>query len=179
MTKSIALPFLALLVVTTPVAAEEKSRGEQLRQWRVQLEAARQAWQENDDSRAIEIYAAILAEAEARHEDGMLVARAVDGLADVYREQHRFDLAAPLYERSVESWTRLLGEAQPRRGVSLHNLGICYVELGDWAAAERVLDGALAVWRSAERYAGRIAETQRVLDAALARRSIPWNDAPR
>ena len=157
-----------------------KSRGELFQDWRGRLESAAQAQARGDDDRAIDLYGSILSEAESRREEaGLLVARAVDGLADVYREQHRFDLAAPLYERSVEAWTRLLGASQPRRAVTLHNLGVCYVELADWAAAERVLREALAVWRDGGHPAQRIAETEKVLVAARARRSIPWNDTPR
>ncbi len=178
MCRSIAALLVSLLA-SGPQAADEKSRADTFREWRVVLESAYQARQEGDDDRAVELYGSILAEADAREETGMLVARAVDGLADLYREQHRFELAAPLYERSVESWTRLLGASQPRRAVSLHNLGICYVELSQWDAAERVLTAALAVWRDGGRHGDRFAETQKVLDAALARRSIPWKDGPR
>lgn len=161
-----------------PGAQTTKTRGELFQDWRGRLESAEQARKSDDDERATELYSSILSEARTREETGLLVARAQDGLADLYREQHRFDLAAPLYERAVESWTRLLGPSQPRRAVSLHNLGVCYVELADWAAAERVLRDALVVWNDGERR-DRIAETQRVLDAALARRSIPWKNAPR
>ncbi len=167
------------LLASGPQAASQKSRADLFREWRDGLHAAHQARLSGDHDRAAELYGSIVAEAEAREEDGLLVARALDGLADLYRERHRFDLAAPLYERAVESWTRLLGESQPRRAVSLHNLGICYVELEAWDAAERVLTAALEVWRRGESHGERVAETQTVLDAALARRSIPWEDVPR
>jgi tetratricopeptide (TPR) repeat protein len=165
--------------MTSVFAAESvKTRGELFQDWRGRLESAAQSKNRGDDEQAIDLYESILSEAESRHETGLLVARAVDGLADLYREQHRFDLASPLYERAVESWTRLLGASQPRRAVSLHNLGICYVELADWPAAERVLREALTVWHEGGHAAERIIETQKVLDAALARRPIPWKDAP-
>ncbi|NIM63504.1 MAG: tetratricopeptide repeat protein [Acidobacteria bacterium] len=147
--------------------------------WRGRLETAAQAREGGDDARAVELYASILEEAEERRERGLLVARAVDGLADLYREQHRFDLATPLYERAAGMWTRLLGTAQPRRAVTLHNLGVCYVELARWPDAERVLNDALQVWREGGHPAERIAETRKVLDAATARRPIPWKDPPR
>jgi len=171
----------ALILLSTAgvgLSAEPvKSRAELFQDWRARLEAAAAAGNRGEAEQAIELYGSILDEAEARRESGLLVARAADGLADLYRERHRFDLAAPLYERSVEAWARLLGEGQPRRAVSLHNLGICYVELADWAAAERVLREALAVWHAGG-HGNRIAETEKVLDAALARRSIPWKNGP-
>lgn len=166
--------MLGLLSMTAgPGAETEKSRAELFQDWRQRLEAAAQATHRGEDAQAVEFYDSILDEAQTRGEDGLLVARAVDGLADLYREQHRFDLAAPLYERSVDAWTRLLGAAQPRRAVTLHNLGICYVELADWPAAERVLREALTVWRDTGK-AQRVLQTEKVLEAALARRPIAW-----
>ena len=157
-----------------------RSRSELFQDWRQRLESAAQAARRgDDDEQAVALYGSILNEAETREEEGLLVARAVDGLADLYREQHRFDLAAPLYARSVELWTRLLGVSQPRRAVTLHNLGICYVELANWPAAQRVLREALMVWRDVGESAARIRQTEKVLDAALKRRSIPWKDPPR
>jgi len=171
---------MCLVTMTSGLGAEaEVSRGELLQDWRQRLESAAGAVSRGDDDEATGLYRSILGEAETRDEDGLLVARAADGLADLYRRQHRFALAAPLYERSVSLWTRLLGVAQPRRAVSLHNLGICYVELADWPAAERVLREALTVWRDSGAPAARVEETQNVLDAARGRRSIPWKDPPR
>ena len=177
MSQRVAWVMICLGSMTSGFVAEAaKRRGEVFQYWRGRLESATQAINRGDDEQAIELYGSILSEAESRQESGLLVARAVDGLADLYREQHRFDLAAPLYERAVDSWTRLLGASQPRRAVTLHNLGVCYVELADWPAAERVLRQALAVWHDGE-HLERISETEKVLDAALARRSIPWKDA--
>ena len=115
----------------------------------------------------------ILDEAEALNEDGILVARAADGLADVYRTRHRFDLAAPLYERSAALWKRLLGTAQPRLAVTYHNLGVCYVELARWDNAERVLRDALMIWQASGNRA-RGEETEKALRAALEHRTLPW-----
>ena len=166
--------------MTSGLGAEDgNNRGELFQDWRQRLDSAGQALRRGDDEQAVDLYGSILSEAEAREEEGLLVARAADGLADLYREQRRFDLAAPLYERSVALWTRLLGVSQPRRAVTLHNLGICYVELADWPAAERVLRAALTVWRDAGEPPARISETEKVLGAALEHRSIPWKDAPR
>lgn len=166
------LPFsiVALVFLFAPAGAQPTQRAERLEDWRARLG---QALAQDGSDRAIELYRSILDEAESGGDDGILVARAVDGLADVYRERHRFDLARPLYERSAAQWKRLLGPLQPRLAVSLHNLGICYVELARWDAAERVLRQARGIWRAAGDET-RDSETEKALRAALERRAIPW-----
>jgi tetratricopeptide (TPR) repeat protein len=176
----VASVLMCLVSMSSASGAEAGlSRGELFQDWRQRLESAAQAVHRGDDEQAVALFGSILNEAETRGEEGLLVARAADGLADLYREQHHFDLAAPYYVRSAELWKRLLGDSQPRRAVTLHNLGICYVELADWPAAERVLRDALTVWRDAGESVVRIRETEKVLEAALAHRSIPWKNAPR
>ena len=160
-------------------SAGVSGRGELFNDWRGRLESAHQASVQGEYDQAIQLYGSILSDAEARGEEGLLVARAADGLADLHRERHQFDVAAPLYERSVRLWTSLLGKSQPRRAVSLHNLGICYVELNDWSAAERVLREALTVWRDTHAPQARTRETEKVLDAAIHRHSIPWKTTTR
>jgi tetratricopeptide (TPR) repeat protein len=179
-TLRMAFTWLGLLALCTGVAAETTpSRGDLFQEWRLRLDSADRAIERGEDEAAIRHYDSILNDAEQRGEDGLLVARATDGLADLHRMRHRYDLAAPLYERSAARWARLLGANQPRRAVTLHNLGICYVELADWPAAERALREALTLWQLAGVPETRSRETQKVLDAALARRSIPWGDVSR
>ena len=163
----------AALILPANATEPTKNRGELFKDWRARLASAAESFAAGDDERAGELYRSVLEESRIRGENGILVARAADGLADLHRTRHRFELAAPLYERSAAMWTRLLGDSQPRRAVTLHNLGICYVELADWPAAEEVLLQALSVWRE-HGEPERMRETQQVLDAALERRTIPW-----
>jgi Tfp pilus assembly protein PilF len=163
----------AALILPANATEPTENRGELFKDWRTKLASASESLAAGDDERAGELYRSVLEESRIRGENGILVARAADGLADLHRARHRFELAVPLYERSAAMWTRLLGDSQPRRAVTLHNLGICYVELADWPAAEEVLLQALSVWRE-HGEPQRMRETQQVLDAALERRTIPW-----
>ena len=95
--------------------------------WRATLDEAGQAIDAARYERAETLYRALIEEAGA--DGGLLVTRAVDGLADLYRGQQRWSEAAPLYDRSVRSWERLLGPDQPRLATSLQNLAIVYLRL--------------------------------------------------
>jgi tetratricopeptide (TPR) repeat protein len=170
MLERIAILLLGL-AAALPCVGETPSRAERLQDWRGRLERAAA---HGDTDPAIALYRSILDDAAVLDENGLLVARAVDGLADIYRVRHRFDLAAPLYERSSGLLSKLLGPAQPRYAITRHNLGICYVELERWDEAERVLREALELW-SAGNDTNRTAETEKALRAALERRTLPWN----
>ena len=168
MLRRIAIVLIGLAVV--PCAAEPPTRAERLQDWRGRLVRASEF---GDTDAAVVLYRSILDEAASLDENGMLVARAADGLADVYRGRRRFDLAAPLYERSLHLWRILLGAHQPRTAVTLHNLGVCYVQLERWDLAERVLRESLGLWRTGN-HEERAAETDKALRAALEKRRIPW-----
>jgi tetratricopeptide (TPR) repeat protein len=80
--------------------------------------------------------------------DNLLLARAMDGLADVRRLSGRLDEAAELYLRSSRMWESLLGERQPRLATTLHNLAMVYVALGQPDRATPQLRRALAIWEA-------------------------------
>lgn len=169
--------LLACLALVAPTHGFESTRAELFREWSERLDRASAAMQRGEKDAAVGEYEAILGEAAARAEEGILVARAEDGLGDVLRERHDFAGATPHYERSAESFKRLLGESQPRLAVTLHHLGLCYVETGRWTEAETVLRETLRIWRASGAADGRVRETEEILDAALERRTIPWDAA--
>jgi tetratricopeptide (TPR) repeat protein len=95
----------------------------------------------------------------------MMLARAVDGLADVYQHTERYVEAEQLYRESVSLWKRLLGDGQPRVGISLYNLGLTYVALDRPDDARRTLTRALDVFEaSLGRESGYAVDTRRALE---------------
>ena len=76
----------------------------------------------------------------------MLLARALDGLADVRRAQQDWSEAEGLYLRSAAMWESLLGPDQPRLATTLHNLGVVYLRQDKASEAEVALQRALALW---------------------------------
>jgi len=91
-------------------------------------------------------YREVIEQAAGAADEGLPVARAIDGLADLCRDRGRLSEAALLYERSAAMWERLLGPGQPRLAVTQHNLGAVYLSMGKLQQAEERFLGALAIW---------------------------------
>jgi tetratricopeptide (TPR) repeat protein len=123
-----------------------RERAALLEDWRTKLEAAEELSEREEFDRAEALYLELLDDAARSESEGLLVARAADGLADLYRLQERPSEAAELYRRAVAMWDRLLGPGQPRLAVTLHNLGTVCLKLGERGEAERHLKRALAIW---------------------------------
>jgi tetratricopeptide (TPR) repeat protein len=138
--------FAVLLLVVTVAAAGE--RGAALRRLRGTLDEA----QASLDSGQLEQAAALFR--RARDESSTLgpvnlpLARATDGLADVYRRTGRLREAARMYRQSVGLWESLLGERQPRLATTLHNLGAVQLALERPDLAELSLQRALEIWEA-------------------------------
>ncbi|MCP3981890.1 MAG: tetratricopeptide repeat protein [bacterium] len=128
------------------VAPHARKKAEQFDRWRETLEHARSAEAADRDREAERLYRSVIE--ESRTED-LLTARAVDGLADLYRRNERWVESEPLYRRSVEMWTRLLGAEQPRLAATLHNLGMVLSYQGRHEDARAALERALAIWNAA------------------------------
>jgi tetratricopeptide (TPR) repeat protein len=136
--------IVILLLMALPHAHAE-SRAERLQRWRAELaNAARIAPESPAD--AERRYRAVVGEADAAGDAGLLTTRAVDGLADVLRTSGRCEEAVPLYRRSAKAWKRQLGANQPRAAVTLHHLGLCLADLGRSGEAESALRQALEIW---------------------------------
>lgn len=147
--------------------------------WREQIAAAEQAANEGRSAEAEALYRAVLEQSAAIDDPGLLVARAVDGLADLCRRDDRSAEARELYLRSAEMWERLLGPRQPRLAITLHNLGVVETARGEYAAAEPHLLHALSIWEESYGADSAQAENTRRALRALQRRAADADDAAR
>jgi tetratricopeptide (TPR) repeat protein len=146
-------PLLLALLAVTPLSSAEyprhsRSRAEQQDAWRAQIRIAEEAVRQERQDEAESAFLDLIEQAANANDEGLLVARAVDGLGDLYRAQGRLPEAARLYERSASMWERLLGPRQPRLAVTYHNLGAVYLSMGDSQSAENRFVRALAIWEA-------------------------------
>ena len=77
---------------------------------------------------------------------GMMRARALDGLAQTRQRSKRFAGTESLLLESIELWSHLLGETQPRVAISLYNLGVTYAQLDRPAQARDAFERALSIF---------------------------------
>jgi len=145
--------LLALLLWTTgsavadPIPPASRDRAERMTRWRGILDEAGRAVSEARYDEAEAFYRSLLD--EAGEERGMLPARAIDGLADLYHAQERYEPAAELYRRSIAQWEQLLGPRQPRLATSLQNLAVVYLELDRAADAAPLAERAARIFETA------------------------------
>jgi tetratricopeptide (TPR) repeat protein len=116
--------------------------------WRTLLEDAQDAVEADLWEEAEGLFESVIEQTRAANKRGMMLARALDGLAAARQRTSRFDDAARLYGEAAELWERLLGPAQPRLGVTLHNLGLSYIELERPDDARRSLERALSIFEN-------------------------------
>ena len=132
-----------LLLATASFAGPRRADVARLRG---HLTSATEAVQSDDPERAAELYKLVMLETEGWDGPNLLLARAVDGLADVERDQGRVDRAEALYLRAIPMWEQLLGHDQPRLAITLNNLAAIYVDQGRPDEAEPPLRRALDIW---------------------------------
>jgi tetratricopeptide (TPR) repeat protein len=125
-----------------------RAHDERIDRWRSLVDQAEQARGEGRLDEAETLYQRVLEEAGEPERPSLLLARAVDGLADLCRAEQRLDEAETLYLRAATMWEPLLGADQPRLATTLHNLGLVYLELGKLDEAEPALRRALAIWEA-------------------------------
>ena len=142
------LSFAGPMAAATEIPSWSKPRAERLDRWRSAIAEAEVQVDEGRLERSEQIYREVVDEAESMPGSRLLLARALDGLADVCRARSRHEEAARLYARSAEMWESLLGTGQPRLATTLHNLGLSYGALDQPEEADRVLRRALAIWQS-------------------------------
>jgi len=144
------MALLFSLFAAAPLSAQypppSRSRAEMQDAWREQIRLAEKALRQERFDEAESAFRDLLEQAASADDEGLLVARAVDGLADICRDQGRFPEAAELYRRSASMWERLLGPSQPRLAVTFHNLGAVYLSMGDRQSAKSSFERALAIW---------------------------------
>lgn len=167
----IAVGSFQLQASAIPQRSAERAR--LFDEWRKTLEAADGARSERQHTEAAAFYRSVIESAEASHPRHLLVARAIDGLADVHRMQQRWNEAAAGYARSAAMWADLLGADQPRRAVSLHHLGMAQMELEQLAAAEQSFGEARRIFALAfGADSGEALNTQRALERVQAYLSL-------
>ena len=146
---SLLVCLFAVQAVSAELPRASEPRAERTDLWRTKITAAERAVEQEREPEAEALYREVLRQSVEFDDTGLLVARAVDGLADLCRRQDRLAEARVLYLRSAGMWERLLGPRQPRLAVTLHNLGLVETAEGDLAAAEAHLRRALAIWEEA------------------------------
>jgi tetratricopeptide (TPR) repeat protein len=172
----LALLVSSLIAVNAPLAqypSWSRERGERYDAWREQIRLAEEAHRQERSDDAEGAFRSVIEQAGAAGDRSLLVARAIDGLADLCREQERMKEAAALYERSAAMWEELLGPLQPRLAITCHNLGTVYLSMGESGRAESSLRKALAIWEQMYGTGSPQAENSRRALRLVARQSGP------
>jgi tetratricopeptide (TPR) repeat protein len=140
---------LALPATAQHMPSESRPRAERHAGWRSLLEAGERAMTERDWDAAEFAFVSVIDDAREAGDGGLLLARALDGLADLRQETGRPREAGELYLESAELLERVLGPRQPRLALTLHNLGVVYVEQERFDEAEEPLERALFIFEDA------------------------------
>jgi tetratricopeptide (TPR) repeat protein len=140
---SVLIPAALLLAASVTTSGQ---RADATREVRSRLGSAEQAFQAGSYQLARGLFEEAATGARELSNTNILLARAIDRLADLDRLEGSLERAEAGYLRSAAIWPVLLGEDQPRLATTLHNLGAVYLEQGRLDDAERVLGEALAIW---------------------------------
>ena len=165
------LTILAALLVAPlagggmPPASEP--RAERMDAWRASLAAADEARVEGRRDEAERLYVEVIDAAARTGERNLLLARALDGLADLCRLAGRYPEARTHYLESAAMLERMLGPGQPRLATTLHNLAVVEWNLGEAQAAETHLARALAIWEASFGAGSPQAENSRAVRSGL------------
>jgi tetratricopeptide (TPR) repeat protein len=152
-----------ILIVTLAGTAMAGDRAELLRGLRATLNDARQAVDTGELDRAERLYRDAREDAAALSPSNLMLARAIDGLADVHRMREEWDPAAELYAAAIPMWRQLLGPDQPRLATTHNNLAVVHMKRGDDERAAPHLDRAIEIWEgSLDADAPELAEARRM-----------------
>jgi tetratricopeptide (TPR) repeat protein len=143
--------FVLLLLLAAPafcevIPPESRPHAARMDQWRTMLDAADEALRGERPQEAERIYTEVIAAAETLEKVNLLVARAIDALADLRAEQGRLSEAQALYRRAAKMWGKLLGPRQPRLAITLHNLAVVELALDRPEEARGHVLAALEIW---------------------------------
>lgn len=149
--KYIATGLCLVWLLAPPAPAQHmpsssKPRAERHAAWRALLDAAERAMIARDWDAAESAFASVIDDARAADDGGLLLARALDGLASLRHATGRLQEAGELYRESAKLLERALGPGQPRLALTLHNLGVVYVEQERFDDAREPLERALLVF---------------------------------
>jgi tetratricopeptide (TPR) repeat protein len=141
-------PRRALLALTLLLAAPTCALAARSGEWAVtarsELDLAERAVAEGRLAAAAEHYER--ARRASAASGGLLLARALDGMADLAALRGDLAAAADGYGRAATIFETALGPNQPRLATTLHNLGVVQARLGRTAPARAALERALAIW---------------------------------
>jgi len=137
------IPLAMLLAVSIAAPGQ---RADVTKEIRSRLSTAEQAFQSGRNQEARGLFEEAATGARSLGETNLLLARAIDRLADLDRIEGHAEQAEAGYLRSAAMWPTLLGAGQPRLATTLHNLGVVYLEQDRLDDAERVLGEALGIW---------------------------------
>jgi len=138
-----------LLGLPTAHAVNPEARGltvESAADLRSRLRNAEAAVTAGRTAEAAALFNDTIDDAVRLNQRGLLLARALDGLAELEFASQRLSEAESLYLRSIPLFRELLGPDQPRLAISLHNLGVLHLEQQRFEQAAHELKEALAIW---------------------------------
>jgi tetratricopeptide (TPR) repeat protein len=162
---------LALPATAQHMPSGSRPRAERHAGWRSLLDDGERAMTERNWDAAESAFVSVIDDARTAGDRGLLLARALDGLADLRREIGRLQEAGELYLESADLLERVLGSRQPRLALTLHNLGVVYVEQERFDEAEAPLERALLIFEEAMGAdSPQAASTRQVLDVLESRR---------
>jgi tetratricopeptide (TPR) repeat protein len=105
--------------------------------WKATVEAGNEAMASGRVAQAEVHFLDALKEAETFGEGDARLALSLNNLAAVYHTQGKYTMAEPLYTRSLEIKTRVLGEEHPDVALNVHNLAVLYSARRMYPVAEK------------------------------------------
>ena len=91
----------------------------------------------------------------------------LNNLAELYREQGKYEEAEPLYRRAIAIGEKVLGPEHPRLAIWLNNLALLYLALGKYGEAEPLYRRSLGIFEKVLGKGHRSTEIIRANYAAL------------
>lgn len=120
--------FLCLVFLLTPAFTDEND-------WQGLNRRGVEAYKQGRYPDAEELLSAALTEAEKLGKEDSRLAASLNNLAAVYRAQHKYGEAEPLYKRALTILKEALGHEHPDVAANLNNLGRLYYEIAKQADA--------------------------------------------
>jgi tetratricopeptide (TPR) repeat protein len=148
-----------------PLPQSSRERYERTQAWRAAVEMAEVAVADGRLEDAAAGFSEVIDAARRVDDRGLLFARALEGLAEIRRQQDEFAEAVALYAEAVEVWQRILGPDQPRLAYALKNLAVARIDQDRTDLARDALERALRIYeRSSENDSKEAAEVRRLLE---------------
>lgn len=105
--------------------------------WKQAIDSAFEAYSSGRIPEAELRFKTALEEAEKFGEQDLRLALTLNNLAAMYHEQGKFTMAEPLYKRSLDIKTAVLGDCHPDVALNHHNLAVLYSARRMYPVAEK------------------------------------------